>query len=83
MFDVNRMGRKNAYPLDYRGTAVSGALRYPDLVAPSADGGYRWDGIQSGKLRFLDTQSQEVSMLNPSLYTGVVRTSMEVILPGI
>jgi len=83
MFDVNRMARKNAYPLDYRGTAVSGALRYPDLVAPSADGGYRWDGIQSGKLRFLDTSSQEVSMLNPSLYTGVVRTSMEVILPGI
>jgi len=83
-FDVNRMARKGAFPLDYRGMTVSGAPIYPVLVAPSADGGYRWsDGIERGKVLFTDTGSSSTTVLHPSLYTGVVRTSMEVILPGI
>jgi hypothetical protein len=82
--DVNRMARKAAFPLDYRGMTVSGAPIYPILVAHSGNGGYRWtDGIEGGKILFTETGSSSTTILHPSLYTGVVRTSMEVILPGI
>ena len=63
---------------------VSGAPIYPTLVAHSGNGGYRWtDGIEAGKILFTETGSSSTTILHPSLYTGVVRTSMEVILPGI
>jgi len=93
MFDTNRMTTDSRFPLDYRGAKASGALTYPDLVRPSGssygDGTFN-AGFRPGRntnkpdrLRFTNTRSQEMSMLNPSLYSGLVRCGAEVIMPGI
>ena len=84
LFDPDRIGRNDAYPLDWRGSPKSNSLRYPELVAPSADGGYDFNPhTRSGHVRLKDTNITAVSAINPNLYHGVVRTSTEVILPGI
>ena len=84
MFDSDRIGRNNAFPLDYRGTTNSGALRYPELVAHSGspDLGYRIGGPSnlSSQLTFKSANSQEYSDLSPNLYHGVVRVTTEVIM---
>ena len=84
MFDSDRIGRNNAFPLDYRGTTNSGALRYPELVAHSGspDLGYRIGGPSnlSAQLTFKSANSQEYSDLSPNLYHGVVRVTTEVIM---
>ena len=93
MFDTNRMTTDERFPLDYRGAKASGALTYPDLVKPSGssygDGTFN-AGFRPGrntdrpdKLRFTNTRSQEMMMLNPSLHGGLVRCGAEVIIPGI
>ena len=93
MFDTNRMTTDNRFPLDYRGAKASGALTYPDLVRPSGsaygDGtfnaGFRSDtkNGRPDRLRFTSMRSQQMSVLTPSLYSGLVRCSAEVIMPGI
>jgi hypothetical protein len=75
MIDVDDVGRSGAYPLDYRGTTNSGALRYPDLVRKKLDGGYR----HTRKMRFQDATSQTPEEINPNLYHGTVRLKVEVI----
>ena len=87
LFDPDRIGRNDAYPLDWRGSPKPSGLRYPELVAPSAgDGasfhkGYR--KVRPGQLTFKDTNITAVTAISPNLYHGAVRTSTEVILPGI
>ena len=84
LFNPDRIGRNNAYPLDWRGSPNPSGLRYPELVAPSAAGGYEYrPNVKSGHLRFKDSNITSVTALNPNLYHGTVRTSTEVILPGI
>ena len=84
LFDVDRIGRNNAYPLDWQGTPKADALRHPELVAATGDGGYLNTGnVGHGNLRFKDTAITAVTAISPNLYHGVVRTSTEVILPGI
>ena len=83
LFDTDRVGRKNVYPLDWQGSPKVGSLRHPELVAPTGDGGYLNSNIFHGDLRFKDTAITAVTTMNPNLYHGVVRTSTEVILPGI
>ena len=84
LFDPDRIGRENVYPLDWRGSPKVGALRHPELVAPTGDGGYlNTANVFHGDLRFKDTAITAVTTMNPNLYHGVVRTSTEVILPGI
>ena len=83
LFDTDRLARENRLPLDYRGTfsnhsAVSGALMYPDFVKPSGDGGY-----QLRRLTFTKMSPEESYSLHQNLHIGTVRTSAEVILPGI
>ena len=72
--DINRLDRENKYPLDHRGSPNSGALRYPDVVSSSGDGGYR---LRS--MAFLNMTSQEMSVINPNLYTAIVRAKTKVI----
>ena len=93
LFDTNRMTTDNRFPLDYRGAKASGALTYPDLVRPSGsdygDGtfnaGFRsdWKNGRPDRLRFTNMRSQQMTVLSPSLYSGLVRCSAEVIMPGI
>tara|TARA_A100001201_G_C4071541_1_gene195974 strand:- start:316 stop:1329 length:1014 start_codon:yes stop_codon:yes gene_type:complete len=85
MFDSDRIGRNDAFPLDYRGQVRPSGLSYPDLIKPSGHSGeslekkgYRWE-YSDGKMTFRDARIQEGSEINPNLYHGVVRLNAEVI----
>ena len=90
MFDSDRIGRKDDFPLDNRGMVSASGQRYPELVAasglggfPGAGKGYRVDGTVQGKvtvLRLADARITTTSTLHPSLYHGVVRITTEAIL---
>lgn len=49
LFDLSMMAASGTFPLDYRGTPISGALTYPSLVADSVNGGYRFSKLYFGK----------------------------------
>lgn len=53
-------------------------LRYPELVDD-----FRSVKILHGSIRLKDSAITASTSINPNLYHGVVRTSTEVILPGI
>lgn len=67
LFDSNAINASGAFPIDYRGFPVSGALRYPDLVSA-------YDG---GDLRLTQTNVQSMNSYNSSIYGGVVRITTE------
>lgn len=67
LFDSNLINASGAFPVDYRGTPVSGALRYPDLV----------DKFNGGLLRITNVNVQEMKMINTNLFGGVVRITTE------
>jgi hypothetical protein len=80
MFDLKKIGDANKFPLDYRGEILNSGSIYPNLVAPTGDGGYRWtDGIQNGTMMFKDTTAQNGNWLSKNLYQTAVRTTIEVI----
>jgi len=84
MFDPGLMASENRFPLDYRGEIASGALSYPDLVAPTGMGGFRYTKkAQGGKLRIYDAQEQETDQIHENVYHSKVRWSTEVILAKI
>lgn len=67
LFNSNLINTSGAFPIDYRGTPVSGALRYPDLV----------DKFNGGLLRITNVNVQQMNMINNNLYGGVVRVTTE------
>jgi hypothetical protein len=66
-FDSNKIGDSNAFPLDYRGQPVSGALRYPDLAT---------DYI-GGTIRLKNASVQGMEAINSNLYAGIVKLTAE------
>ena len=74
-FDRNLLLEEDAFPLDYRGMPVSGAIQYPDLVKATGDGGFYWNQI-----RFEQMRSVEQNIFSP-LYYCTVRGTFGVDLP--
>jgi hypothetical protein len=68
-FDSNRIADSGAFPLDYNGVPVSGALRYPELV----------DYYRGERLRFQNSIVQGMELINTNFYAGIVRTTVETI----
>lgn len=80
MYSPDLIANDNKFPLDYRGETASGALCYPDLVAATGDGGYRYeDRIQNGKIRLFDSREQDTEKLTNNVYHSKVRWNTEVI----
>tara|TARA_B100000519_G_C14248266_1_gene441011 strand:+ start:1512 stop:2540 length:1029 start_codon:yes stop_codon:yes gene_type:complete len=79
MFDSDRIGRNDAFPLDYRGMVKNDALRYPELVKPSGESGYRYGGVSGSVMTFKEATVQVSDAFNENLYHGVVRMNTEVI----
>lgn len=82
-FDSDKIAKDNKMPLDYRGmfseqSQAFGSLTYPDFVKDSAAGGYRVRGMT-----FTNMNPEQGYSLHRNLHMGTVRTSAEVILPGI
>jgi len=85
MFDSDRIGRKDAFPLDHRGQVRPSGIRYPDMVKPSGHSGeslekkgYRWE-YSGGTMTFKNARIQEGSEISPNLYHGIVRLTAEII----
>jgi hypothetical protein len=68
-FDSNKIADSGAFPLDYNGVPVSGALRYPELV----------DYYRGERLRFQNSIVQGMELINSNFYAGIVRTTVETI----
>jgi len=69
MFNSNEIAKSGAFPLDYRGYPVSGALRYPDLIHRYLRGG----------LRLKNSNVQNMKVVNSNFYAGMVRLTLETI----
>jgi len=69
MFNSNQINEANAYPLDYRGSPNAGALRYPDIV----------DTYPLAKLRISNSIVQNMNMIGPDIFGGIVRFTTEYI----
>lgn len=67
LFDSNSLNSNGAFPIDYRGVPVSGALRYPDIV----------DNYYGGLLRFTNTSVQNMNFFDSNIYGGIVRVTTE------
>ena len=75
MFSSDKIARSGAFPLDYAGVPVSGALRYPDLI-------YDYSGTERG-LRLRDMTIQNMDAVNSNFHGGIVRVTTEYIKYGI
>lgn len=71
MFNSNRIANSGAFPLDYMGFPVSGALRYPDLV----------HSYPRGSLRLKNSSVQSMKSINSNFFAGIVRLTLETIEP--
>ena len=81
MYDPGKMADDNRFPLDYRGEIASGAVCYPDIIAPTGTGGLRYtDKVQYGKMRIYDSNAQGTDQIHENIYHSTVRWSTEVIL---
>jgi hypothetical protein len=69
MFNSNMIGNSGAFPLDYMGVPVSGALRYPDLI----------ENYYRGSVRFKNSTVQGMDLINSNFYAGIVRMTAETI----
>jgi hypothetical protein len=76
-YDKNLIAKSDRFAFDEKGALASGAMTYPQLIAPTSDGGFFWK-----KITFDAVTSQETISL-PPLYQAVIRGTFEVILPEI
>lgn len=73
MFGSELLADSGAFPLDYRGVPVSGALTYPKLV----------ENYTVRRLRLKDMVVQNMDAINSNLYGGIVRATAEIIKTNI
>ena len=69
MFDSNVLASSGAFPLDYMGSPVSGALRYPELI----------ENYPGGKMVFKNTTVQGMKLINSNFYAGIARMTIDII----
>jgi hypothetical protein len=68
-FNSNGVAASGDFPIDYKGTPVSGALAFPKLVSRH----------QGASVRFLNPSIQGMDMINNNMYGGIVKITTEVI----
>lgn len=71
MFDSNKIVSDNKVPIDYRGTPISGALTYPQLV--------EYYPKQNVPVLLKNSTVQGMEIINSNLYVGIIRCTMETI----
>jgi hypothetical protein len=67
VFDTNLINTNTEFPIDYLGTPVSGALRYPDLIK-------KYNG---GFLRLTGTSVSSMKSFGSYIFGGIVRVKTE------
>ena len=73
LFNSNRIDASGDFPLDYRGSPVPSALRYPDLM----------EKHEGGNMILSNSTVQEMVMVNTNIFGGIVRMTTEVIKTNI
>lgn len=72
-YDLNDISSNNAFPLDYRGVPVSGALLYENLISD----------YEGNHIRLIDAGIDSVYSLTPNIHVGTVKFRTEVIVFGV
>lgn len=72
-YDLDKISYNNAFPLDYRGVPISGALTYSDLIS----------SYEGSHIRLLDTSLDSIYSLTPNIHVGTVKLRTEVIIFGV
>ena len=72
-FDSNKINTSSKFPIDYKGTPMPSALRYPDLV----------EQYYGGKMRLTKASVQQMQMIDSNIFGGVVRVTTDVIKSNI
>jgi hypothetical protein len=68
LLNLDKISSNNAFPINYEGVPLPGALRYPDLISLYC----------GGSARLLNPRVQGIEMLNSSLYGAVIKITAEV-----
>lgn len=69
MFNSNQISNSGAFPLDYIGYPVSGAMRYPELV----------NLYPNGYIRLENSSVQNMQLYNSSFFGGIVKLTATII----
>jgi hypothetical protein len=75
MFNSDKIAKSGAFPLDYAGVPVSGALRYPEIIEQYSD--------TKRQIRLRDMTVQNMDAVNTNFHGGVVRVTTEYIRENI
>jgi hypothetical protein len=80
LLNRKRMKEDSGYPhdLDYRGMTVDNPMQYPQLAAPTGQGGFLWTNVELN-----DTVGEVIETVNGWLHRAVVRMTFTIILPYI
>jgi hypothetical protein len=70
LYDLNKVGSGNVFPLDSYGSPAPSGKGYVDLV--TANGPYFWKQV-----RFMDNVGLEMTAFSPNFYGAQVRTTVE------
>ena len=70
---MNEIASNNAFPLDYRGAPVSGALQYPNLLST----------YEGRHIRLIEASIDSVYSLTPNIHIGTVKLKTELIVHGV
>ena len=73
LFDSNKINSNAKFPIDYKGSPVPSALRYPDLV----------ESYYGGKMRITKATVQQMQMLDSNVFGGTVRVTTDLIKSNI
>lgn len=72
-YDLNEIANNDAFPLDYRGVPISGALLYDEIVST----------YTGKKIRIMDVAADSVYDLTPNIHVGTIKITTEVIKFGV
>jgi hypothetical protein len=72
-YSLDKISTDNAFPLDYRGVPISGALLYPDLISQ----------YEGNHIRIFNASIDSTYPLGTNIHVGSVRIKTEVILFGV
>ena len=67
LFNSNVINSSGDFPLDYNGSPVPSALRYPDLL----------EKYPGGKLRLTNARIEQMIMAKSDVFGGIVRMTTE------
>lgn len=76
LLNINNLIASGEWALNISGSLNSGAKMYPELIAESGNGGYRYK-----KARFKNASFTNLNRVTSDLWEGVTKISIEVLVP--